>query len=184
MKRIVMIFCPLLFGCGAPPDDTALAADVQPPAAAVSQISSATRLDDGLRMLEEELAATLDPDIDDDEATARLVRAEAITDRLLETRLPFQWLNRNGYAVDSRLRQIQALADRIIAQIRSGAGREAVLADARTLHQLTTDLRAALAQGGTSAPRPLDELLSEWQQSRRPPPPRPPPPPPPPDTTG
>jgi hypothetical protein len=101
-----------------------------------------------------------------------LYRAEAITDRLLDSRLPFEWLTAERYSVDARLRQIQALADRVTAQLRTRAPRESALEDARALRGDVQRLQAELAEGGGAAPTPLEQLLSaaDTVRPRRPPP--------------
>lgn len=185
MKRtsLALVLSLLGSGCWTPPDDPVAGAEAPPPAAALTEISSTTPLDQGLAMLEAELGPVLEEDIDDVDRNARLFRAEAITDRLLETRLPFEWLSDN-YGLDSRLRQIQALADRVIAQLRSSAPRDSLRADVTDLLTVVADLRTAIAEGGTRAPPPLEQLLSDFEANRRrPPPPRPPPAATPPDTT-
>lgn len=178
----------LAAACGPRPDDAGLGADAPPPAAALSEVSSATPLDQGLVLLRQELAPVIAGEVGDAEANTVLLRAEALTDRLLETRLPFQWLADDNYGLDARLRQIQALADRAVAQMRSGAPRDTVLVDVRALDREAADLREAIARGGTRAPPLLEQLLSDYDASRRPPPrpapPPPAPPPTPPDTTG
>jgi hypothetical protein len=187
MKRtsVALVLSLLGSGCWAPPDDPAAGAQAPPPAAALTEISSTTPLDQGLAMLEAELDPVLQDDLDDADRNARLLRAEAITDRLLETRLPFEWLSTENYGLDSRLRQIQALADRVIAQLRSSAPRDSLHADVATLLTVVGDLRAAIAEGGTRAPPSLEQLLSDFEANRRRPPPAPRPPPAatPPDTT-
>jgi len=175
--------------CGPRQDDAALAGDAPPPAAALTQITSTTPVAQGLALLQQELEPVLAGDIDETDANNHLLRAEALTDRLLETRLPFQWLSGENYGLDSRLRQIQARADRVVAQIRGAAARDSVVSDVRALHQDVSDLRAAIAAGGTRAPPALEQLLADYQASRRALPPRPPapgpaPPATPPDTTG
>ena len=178
----------LAAACGQPPDDAGLGAEAPPPAAALTEVNSATPLDHGLVLLRQDLAPVIAGDVDGAEANSVLLRAEALTDRLLETRLPFQWLSNDGYGLDARLRQIQARADRVVALLRSGAPPDTVLAGVRALDQDAADLRTAIARGGTRAPPPLEQLLSEYESSRRAPPPRPAAPPPapppaPPDTT-
>jgi len=186
MKRtfLVMILSLAGAGCWASPEDTGLGGEAPPPAAALAEIGAATPLDDGLVMLQAELDTVLMGGLDDAERDRRLLRAEAITDRLLETRLPFEWLTAENYGLDARLRQIQALGDRVVAQLRSGAPPDSIRADVAALRNDVADLRAAIARGGTRAPPPLEQLLAEYESSRRRPAPRPTPPPAaPPDTT-
>jgi hypothetical protein len=186
MKRTFVALALLLpcSGCWTPRDDGAAGAAAPPPAAALAEISSTTPLDEGLDMLERELTPVLEDEVDDVERTARLLRAEAITDRLLETRLPFEWLDAENYGLDARLRQIQGLGDRVVAQLRSGAPDDSLRADVANLRNDVRDLRAAIAEGGRRAPPSLEQLLSDFEANRRRPPPPRPPAAAPPDTTG
>jgi hypothetical protein len=118
-------------------------------------------LDAGLKLLDHEVAEAMGGDLDSDEAQAHLLRAEAITDRLLESELPFHWLKRD-YSVESMARQIQALADRIVAKMRNGVKGQELLADVRDLRQKVLDLRKGLAAGGGPAPPSLDTLLARY----------------------
>jgi hypothetical protein len=187
MKRTLLLIS-LSLACGAcwaSPEDGAVGGDVPPSAAALAEIGSTTPLDEGLVLLEAELDPVLQGELDDAERNAHLLRAEAITDRLLETRLPFEWLSAENYGLDARLRQIQALGDRVVAQLRSGAPADSLMGDVAILRADVADLRTAIAEGGTRAPPPLQQLLSDFEANRRPPPaPRPPPAAAPPDTTG
>ena len=186
MNRTLLIWVlPLAAaGCWTSPDDSGIAGEAPPPAAALTEIGSATPLDEGLRLLEEELTPILQQELDDAERNERLLRAEAIADRLLETRLPFEWLAADNYGLAARLRQIQALADRVIAQMRSGAPRDSIISGVASLRSDVTALRESIARGGTRAPPSLEELLTDFESTRRrPPPPRPPPAATPPDTS-
>jgi hypothetical protein len=58
------------------------------------------------------------------------------------------------------LRQIQALADRVLAQTRSGEPRDTVLGDVQLLRRTVLELRGDLGRGGGPAPVPLDRLLA------------------------
>jgi hypothetical protein len=126
-----------------------------------------------LEMLQADLDTALSDDVDEDEVNVRLARAEAITDRLLDSRIPFEWLSSDSYSLTARLRQIQALADRVQAQIRSRGARPALLADATTLRNDVVRLRQEIAEGGGAAPPPLSELLIRADSTRRVPPARP-----------
>lgn len=160
-------FAPILLvaaaACGGADPDRGSA----PPAAAVAPVTPGMPLDTVLALLETELDAALD-DADDETLQAHLVRAEAITDRLLDSRLPFAWLTRERYSLDARLRQVQALADRVVAQIRSRAPRDSVLRDARDLRTDVHTLRTELSEGGGPAPPPLDQLLTRPESIRPP----------------
>lgn len=115
-------------------------------------------LDERLDRLSYELAQAYQGRLEG-EAAERMLRAEAITDRLLEVRPPFPWLAR-GYAVDARLRQLQALADRIVAELRRGTEPRELLDEVQALREATEDLRVALREGGGDMPTPLDSLLA------------------------
>jgi hypothetical protein len=155
----------LLASCQRLSDASAAATEV--PATAVVPLASGLPLDQMLDMLQRELDAAVSGELDDDDVNARLIRAEAITDRLLDSRIPFEWLSAEHYRLDARLRQIQALADRVIAQIRSRAARTAMLTDARVLRDDVVRLRGEIGKGGGAAPRPLSELLAGADSGRR-----------------
>ena len=143
-----------LAGCGAPPDDDEATSPAPPPAAAL-QMGESVQLGERLRELEEVLRESLGGDLDDGKIQ-RLLQAEALTDRLLEAEPPLEWLA-TDYSLDSKLRQLQALADRIVAQIRRGGEEQAVERDVRDLRRLVALLRRELEQpGGGDAPPPLD----------------------------
>lgn len=129
-----------------------------PPAAALAPLSADNTLDQALGLLEVELQAAVANNLEGD-GVSSVLRAEAITDRLLETRQPFDWIAADRYFVDARIRQIQAEADRIVAQIRSGVARDTVVTAIRGLGEDVTALRTNLAEGGTRAPPSLDQLL-------------------------
>jgi len=129
------------------------------PAAALAPIPGDMPLDSTLAMLEAELESALGGGTGDDDVNRSLLRAEAISDRLLESRMPFEWLSGAGYSVEARLRQVQSLADRVAAQLRVRGPRDRMLADAEDLRRQVAQLRADLARGGGAAPTPLDELL-------------------------
>lgn len=130
-----------------------------PPAAALYGPEAGVGLKDRLDRLEADLTAVLDGGLDD-ESQLYLMRAEATTDRLLEDEPDFAWLG-SGYFVEARLRQIQALADRIVAEVRRGVARELVMGDIAALRLSITDLRDQLQQAGNgAAPTPLDSLLA------------------------
>jgi hypothetical protein len=64
------------------------------------------------------------------------------------------------------VRQIQALADRVIAQIRSRPNAPEIAQDARTLLNDVRKLREDLAAGGGAAPPTLEELLQRADSGR------------------
>src|SRR5688500_17120577 len=102
-----------------------------PPAAAISGADGSTSTQDRLQSLENDLGAVLASG-HHETSQAYLFRAEAATDRLLEEAPDQEWLA-IGYSVEARLRQIQALADRIVSELRRGVARELVLRDVAAL---------------------------------------------------
>lgn len=130
------------------------------PSVALSGRGAGT-LDQALALLERELDAALE---DRNNLGVHLNRAEALTDRLLETQLPFTWLQDSAYGVASMLRQIQALADRVVAQRASGKPEIAplMLTDLGDLQQKVKTLRAGLRGRGGPSPLPLDSLLARY----------------------
>lgn len=149
-----------LAGCRrANPEEQAGAANAVPPAAAMARLGESPRLDDRLAELDSLLQEMLSGDFGD-EARAGMMRAEALTDRLLEAEPAVQWLA-SDYSLAARLRQLQALADRIVASIRRGADDQAIRAEVRDLQRQIATLRRELARpGGGPAPPSLDSLLS------------------------
>lgn len=116
-------------------------------------------LDTALALLQTELKAAAAAKLDDS-GFQRFQRAESITDRLLETRFPFQWLKNEPYSVESKLRQIQSLADRIVAEVRSGMATDSITPDVALLQSQVAALRKALQAGGGQAPPTLERLLA------------------------
>lgn len=142
--------------CGRNPGDERLEAQGAPPAAALlAPRQTSEALDAQLERLRVELDAGMEGDPD------RLLRAEAITDGLMEARRPFDWLG-TGYDVEARLRQLQAMADRVVARLRRSAPLSEVAEDVETMTRAVADLRAQLATGrGGPAPPTLDSLLQQ-----------------------
>jgi len=161
MKRLLIIVMVAGACQRSNPEESAVSGPAPPPAAALVPLKGADQLDETLYLLEKELNEALAGDLDGD-GVNRLVRAEAISDRLLETRLPFAWLNSQQYAVEPKLRQIQALADRILAQQRTGIRRETIHRDLMDLRRRVVELRVALREGGTHMPPSLDQLLAGY----------------------
>jgi hypothetical protein len=161
MRFTVLLFVSvMLVGCRRNPEENAVSDPLPPPAAALS--GQQQSLDAGLRTLEAELSKAMGGNLDGNDAKNYLLRAEAITDRLLESELPFHWLKARDYSVESMVRQIQALADRVVAKMRNGLEGQALLADVRELRQITIQLRRALAMGGGPSPVSLDSLLARY----------------------
>ncbi|MEO5509172.1 MAG: hypothetical protein ABIV28_09125 [Longimicrobiales bacterium] len=142
-------------GCKASRDRDQTAA---PPSAAITSVTGIP-LDSALALLDVELRSAIDNKLDHT-GFERFQRAEALTDRLLETRYPFQWLKGYSYSVESKLRQIQALADRILAQHRMGYPADSAMTDLRAAHGEVVWLRKALREGGGTMPLGIDKLLS------------------------
>lgn len=152
----------ILAGCGgAPqPDDGIRAGQAAPPP------RTNPSLDASLARMEAELDTALAAGVDG-AGIERLYRAEEISNRLLETHLPFAWLEGENYSVDARLRQIQSVADRVVARIRSAGPRADLIADIEALRGEIRTLRAGLARGGTTAPVPIERLLTQLDSARR-----------------
>lgn len=127
-------------------------------AAVMLDVRPGMPLDSMLYMLDSLLVNALTGRLEG-EAVTDFRRAEALTDRLLEARLPFEWIPSEQYSVQSRLRQIQSRADRVLAQLVTGASREPMLRELRELRDDVVRLRRTIAQGGTRAPPPIERLL-------------------------
>lgn len=155
---LVLVLAAMPAACGRSPDEAmAQAAGEPPPAAALAPLTGENTANQALELLAAELDAMLESELSD---PGGILRAEAISDRLLETRRPFAWIPDKRYFVDSRLRQIQAEADRILAQVQSGVPRDTVLGAVRGLAAEVEQLRADLAGEGAPAPPSLDQLLA------------------------
>jgi hypothetical protein len=152
---ISMVFAIALIACGDGDLSRRVPREAPPAAAVLAPAPAADPLLDQL----EELATELDRAFEGE--PERLLTAEAITDRLMQARRPVDWLPA-GYDVEARLRQIQAMADRVVAMLRRGAELDAVQSDVETIRRSVADLRAQLAAGGGGpAPPSLDSLLAQ-----------------------
>ena len=156
MRRfLILSLAPVLVaGCG---DDGGLRVprDAPPAAAVVAPGMETETLEEQLADLLAEVkrAEAGEPD--------RVLMAEAITDRLIHANRPVDWLA-SGYDVEARLRQLQAMADRVVARLRRGATIEDVQRELSTIGKAVEDLQAQLARpGGGSAPPTLDSLLAQ-----------------------
>jgi hypothetical protein len=149
-----------LLACRRNPEDKAVSDPTPPPAAAMT--GQHQSLDEGLRSLEAEISGAMENDLEGQAAKNHLMQAEAITDRLLEADLPFYWLRARDYSVESMVRQIQALADRVVAKLRNGMDGQDLLVDVRDLRQKVLLLRRDLTAGGGPAPMSLDSLLARY----------------------
>jgi hypothetical protein len=125
----------------------------------MAEIRPGTPLDEMLEMLDQHLVNAMAGQLDGD-AGSEFLRAEAISDRLLEARMPFEWIPSEQYSLESKLRQIQSSADRVLSQLRTGAPRPQMLNDLRLLRTSVAVLRQIVAAGGTDQPVPVARLLS------------------------
>lgn len=159
MKNLILLTILVLTAAGCRPrTDESDGADAAPPAAAVAPIAGAP-LDTALALVDTELRLAIDNRLDNT-GFAHFQRAEALSDRLLETRFPFQWLKGQSYSLEARLRQIQALADRVMAQLRSGTPPDSAMYELRMAQAEVASLRQALRLGGGAAPASLDKLMA------------------------
>ncbi len=153
----------LATACGGSADDLPGTDDLALPAEEVSGLP--------LERILDRLEAQLDSAIDEGlgaGAIRRLAAAEAVTDRLIETGLPFEWIRKDdGYSVEARLRQIQALADRVMAQARGGVDRDSLAADVQAFRDRVSGLRLDLEKGGGTPPVPVANLLRAIDTMRR-----------------
>jgi hypothetical protein len=156
MKNVALIVSiAVIAACGAAPQE-------QPPMQATAAIMTELRpgapLEEMLHMLDEHLVAAMTGRMEGD-AVSEFRRAEAISDRLLEAHLPFEWFAHEQYSLESRLRQIQSMADRVMAMLETGAPRDQMLTELRQLRTEVVRLRQAVAQGGGAAPPHIHRLL-------------------------
>jgi hypothetical protein len=156
----IILFSSLLAGCNRNPEETPTSDPTPPPAAALSREHRS--LDDGLRQVDQALAQAMRGNLKGQTAKNDLMRAEAITDRLLEAEMPFYWMRARDYSVESAVRQIQSLADRVIAKLRNGMDGQSILPDVREMRRKVIDLRRGLVAGGGAAPLSLDTLLARY----------------------
>ena len=159
MKKTLILLPILLVGCGRETRDEPALSGPVPPGAALVSMPSNVSLDSALKLVEREIVLAQRGEGD---FGARLQTAEAITDRLIETQMPFAWISSRSYGVEPMLRQIQTLADRIIAEYRSQARPEAIRRDLDDLHELVRGLRLGLRAGGGPHPPTLDSLLARY----------------------
>lgn len=142
-------------------DMTEAAGAQAPPPAAALYAAGPIGLESRLESLDADLAAVLEGELNET-SQARLLAAEATTDRLLEDEPGTEWLP-SGYYVEARLRQIQALADRVVAEFRRGVAEELILEDVAALQLAVRDLRTRLASARVAAaPPPFDSLLAAY----------------------
>ena len=146
--------------CNRNPEEAATSDPTPPPAAALARQQQS--LDDGLKQVDAAVAQALKGDLKGQNSKEALMRAEAFTDRLLESELPFQWMRSYDYSVQSAVRQIQALADRIVSKLRNGMDGQEIMDDVREMRTKVANLRRGLAAGGGDAPVSLDTLLARY----------------------
>jgi hypothetical protein len=138
-----------------------------PPAASQGEaFPPGATLGDGLAIIDATLDSALTADFDD-AGVQQLLRAEALSDRVLETEMPFGWLTTQNYSVEARVWQIQAQADRIVARLRAGARREDLVPEAEALRRDVNALRSAIAAGGQTPPPPVERLLERLDSARQ-----------------
>jgi hypothetical protein len=166
IMRIVALalLLPLVAACQSPAPEQAPG---QPTAVVITDLRPGTSLEEVLQHLDQELVRAIAGDMEG-VAVDHFRRAEAISDRLLEARQPFEWITSDQYSVQARLRQIQSGADRISAQLQTGVPRDSMLLDLRALRQDVLRLRQAISRGGGRAPIPLQQLLSDTLPSPTP----------------
>ncbi len=150
----LILVLPILASCG---DGADLRVSEEAPtsAAALAPGMETESLDEQLRKLEVELALAAEGDPN------RLLTAEAITDRLIHAERRVDWLAA-GYSLEARLRQLQAMADRVVAQMRRGATLKEVEDEVAVIRVAVEDLQRQIAlPGGGAAPPSLDSLLQQ-----------------------
>lgn len=151
---ILLLAVPAVAACGDR-GEVRVSEEAPTSAAALAPGMEAENLDEQLSKLEAELARAADGEPD------RVLTAEAITDRLIHAERSMDWLAA-GYSVQARLRQLQAMADRVVSRMRRGATLQSVEEDVATMRAAVEDLQRQLAvPGGGDAPPPLDSLLQQ-----------------------
>lgn len=158
-RWVVALLLATSAGCQRNPDEERMSAPPPPPATLIAPITREMTLDEKLARLQAELDGALAGGLRD-AAVPRLYRAEAITDRILEGEPPFAWLA-EGYSLESKLRALQAQADRIVARHRRGEPLDRILPEVVELRHAVAGLRERIAAGyGGEPPTPLDSLLA------------------------
>jgi hypothetical protein len=164
MQRIAALCTCLLAGATAGCQWPSGASTSAPPARLLTEIGPQTPVGDALALLQAQLDTVLAAGLDD-AGPAGLDRAESISDRLLETRLPFAWISAESYSVEARLRQVQSMTDRVGAMRAGGARHDEVLVEIDSLRVAVGRLRDDLAKGGRAAPPPVQQLLATMDTS-------------------
>ena len=162
MRRLLTCGLVLAAACGRPADDGPGTDSLELPAEEVSGLP----LERILQRLETQLDSAIDEGLGAG-TFPRLAAAEAVSDRLIETGLPFEWIRvGDGYSVEARLRQIQALADRVMAQTRGGVARDSLEAGVVAFRDRVRGLREDLEKGGGTPPIPIGDLLRAMDTMR------------------
>jgi len=145
------------------PEDDPMSAPPPPPAAvlgpALDSVPLAVKLTRMQALLDDALARGITG-----QGTTRIVAVKLLADRLLEVPPPYPWL-KTRYYTDAKLRQVEALADRVLSELRrDDVNVNVALADTRQLRDAVARLRRDLALGGGPAPVPVDSLLAAIPQ--------------------
>jgi hypothetical protein len=158
-SAIPSIVLPLLLcaACGASPQPEQ---QTRASVAIMTEVRPGTPLDDILVLMDEHLERALEGRMEGEAAITDFRRAEAISDRLLEARMPFEWIASEQYSLEARLRQVQSQADRVMAMLETGMPRDTILTELRLLRTQVGGLRETVARGGTGAPPHIHDLLS------------------------
>jgi hypothetical protein len=155
MRRLMILSMAAgLAACDLAPESGRVGRDPPPAAALLAP-------DQDADLLEELAAVVAEIDSALEGEASRVLAAEAMTDQLMHAPREVDWLA-TGYSVESRVRQIQAKADAIVAVMRRGASLSAVEPDLQTLRADVEDLRRQLQlPGGGPAPPTLETLLAQ-----------------------
>lgn len=164
MRHLLLIIPLLVAACNDVPWSGA--AEGPPPNADAETFPPGADLRDGLTLIAAILDSAIVTQLNDD-GVVHLLRAETLTDRILETGMPFGWLPASEYSLEARVWQIQARADRIVARLRAGARRDELLVDVQALREDVAALHTAISGGGTPAPVPIDRLLERLDSVTR-----------------
>lgn len=155
MRRLMILSMTAgLAACDLAPESGRVGREPPPAAALLAP-------DQDADLLEELEAVVAEIDLALDGDATRVLAAEAMTDQLMHAPREVDWLA-TGYSVESRVRQIQAKADGIVAAMRRGASLTAVESDLHGLRTDVEDLRRQLQlPGGGPAPPTLETLLAQ-----------------------
>lgn len=156
MRRLV-VMAPVvlaLVACDIRQDQGRVGREAPPPAAVLAPGQDVDLLEQ-LRRVEAEVDLALEGD------PGSVLTAEAMTDQLLHAPRDIDWLA-TGYSVEARLRQIQSLADGIVAAMRRGTSVTGMEPELQLLRASIRDLQQQLQlPGGGDAPPSLETLLAQ-----------------------